>query len=133
MTPEHFQQWMDLQCQQLHAMNRIAAALEQLAQGDPNAPKPAKYIRSIKEFPDFDWSSINATVIKSDRFGAAIVQYDGKEYGRKSKDEDIWFNRKAGQMQDANGQTKPVYEVLIRFGRSSRVKSIPEEIQELYT
>lgn len=133
MTPEHFQQWMDLQTQQLHAMNRIADALEKLAQDDPNAPKPPKFIRSITEFPNFDWGAINATVMKSDRFGAAIVQYEGKEYGRKSKDEDIWFNRKVSQMQDANGQTKPVYEVLIRFGRTAKVKSIPEEIQELYS
>ena len=133
MTPDQFQLWMDLQSQQLNTLNRIADALEKLAQGDPNAPKPPKFIRSIKEFPDFDWSSINATVVNSDRSGVAIVQYEGKEYGRKSKDEDIWFNRKVGQKQDSNGQTKPTYEVLIRFGRSARVKSIPDEIQELYS
>jgi len=132
MQPEHFQLWMDLQTQQLQAMNRIADALEQIAQGDPNAPKPPKFVRSIAEFPNFDWGAINATVVKSDRYGAAIVKFEGKEYGRKSKDEDIWFNRKVGQTQDSNGQTKPVYEVLIRFGRSAKVKSIPEEIRELY-
>ena len=132
MHSDQFQLWMDLQSQQLNTLNRIADALEKLAQGDPNAPKPPKFIRSIKEFPDFDWPSINATIVKSDRSGAAIVQYEGKEYARKAKDEDIWFNRKIGQ-RETNGQTKPTYEVLIRFGRSARVKSIPDDIQELYS
>ena len=133
MQPNQFQEWIDLQRQQTQALKRIAAALEQLAQGDPNAPKPAKYIRSIKEFPNFDWQSIGARVKLSDSYGVAVVQWQGNEYQRRSKDDDIWFNRKIGQKQDANGQTKSTYEVLIRFGRSARVRSIPDEIQELYS
>ena len=133
MTPEHFQQWIDLQRQQTQALNRIAAALEKLAEGDPNAPKPPKFLRSIKEFPNFDWQSIGARVKLSDNYGVAVVQWQGNEYQRRSKDDDIWFNRKIGQKQDTNGQTKSTYEVLIRFGRSAKVKSIPEEIRGLYS
>lgn len=140
MDANQFQRWEDvqrqqlqLQRQQLAALNRIAVALEQIAQGNPNAPRPPKFIRAIQQFPQFDWASIGAAALNSDRHGATVVRYEGKEYRRRAKDEDIWYNRQIAQVEGPDGRAKPVYEVLIRFSaRAAKAKGIPEEIQDLY-
>lgn len=74
MTNEQFQQWLKVQERQIAALERIAQALEAIK---PERPAP-NYKQSLKNFPSFDWASIDAEVEKADRYGAAVVVWGNK-------------------------------------------------------
>jgi hypothetical protein len=105
------------------AVERLAAAAESLVQGQQRkTSSPAKFIKPIDEFPNFDWGSIGAKVEyrDSDRIVAA-VSWRGFTYERKQKHGDIWFSRNAGKDDEGN----PVYETLIKFAANVAPNSLP--------
>ncbi|HLO84809.1 MAG TPA: single-stranded DNA-binding protein [Nostocaceae cyanobacterium] len=121
MTEEQLQLWQ----RQVTALERIADALDRFV---PNtAPN---YQRSISEFPNFDWSSINATVEKSDQYGAAVVSWCGYQFVRRSPSNKfgaaIWFSRCVGKNDNQN-----IYERLITFKPLSdkEAEPVPEKVQ----
>ncbi|PMB14898.1 single-stranded DNA-binding protein [Fischerella thermalis] len=125
MTPNQINLWLEIQRRQMAALERIAEALDRLA---PNtAPN---YQRSIEDFKHFDWASINATVERSDQYGAAIVNWRGYQFIRRSPSnkfgEAIWFSRCVGKGDD--GENK--YERLVTFKPLSKkeVEPIPEKV-----
>ncbi len=129
MTPDQINLWLEIQNRQMQALERIANAVEQLL---PSTTAP-NYQKSLEEFSTFDWSSINATVERSDQYGAGVVSWRGQLYTRRSPDnkfgEAIWFSRCIGK--DENGENQ--YERLITFKPLSKkeVEPLPEKVQRL--
>lgn len=130
MTPDQYNLWLEIQHRQINALERIAEALDRLA---PNtAPN---YQRSLEEFRSFAWESISATIERSDQYGAAIVNWRGYQFVRRSPSnkfgEAIWFSRCIGR--DDAGENK--YERLITFKPISKaqVDAIPEKVSRLMT
>lgn len=95
---------------------------------------PTDYQYDLSAFPNFDWNIIGASVVHSDRYGAAAVTYCGHTYIRRSPQnkfgEAIWFSRCTGKGE--NGEN--AYSRLITFKNISKsVEPIPERvIKHLY-
>jgi DdrB-like protein len=125
MNPEQVNLWLEIQHRQMTALEQIAAALDRLA---PNtAPN---YQRPLEEFKSFNWESINVSIERSDQYGAAIVNWRGYQFVRRSPSnkfgEAIWFSRCVGK--DDSGENK--YERLITFKPASKkeVEALPEKV-----
>lgn len=128
MTPDQTQLWLNIQMRQMQALERIAASLEQLS------PKTApNYQYPLEKFSKFDWSSINATIVKADQYGAAVVAWNGQQYLRRSPSnkfgEAIWYSRCTGKSDDGNN----TYERLITFKPLSKAEAepLPEKVKNL--
>lgn len=113
------------------ASERTVEALDQMVSSNTDAPS---YQRPLETFASFNWESINATVERSDQYGAAIVSWRGLQFVRRSPSnkfgEAIWFSRCTGKSED--GENK--YERLITFKAVSRVEvePVPEKVSRLY-
>lgn len=129
MTNEQFNQLLSVLTQIAIAQDRIATALERSI---PQQPAP-KIQRPLSEFRDFNWASIGAEVVKRDQYGAGVVLWDGKQYLRRSPENQfgasIWFARCVGK--DAEGRNK--YERLITFKpmQEQKVKPISREAEAM--
>ncbi len=125
MNPDQWQQWLESQQRQTMALERIAASLERLAPANQSAPN---YQKTLDEFRGFDWEVIGATVVQSDPSGAAIVEWGGQQFTRRSPTnkfgEAIWFSRGVGK--DDEGNTR--YERLITFKKAGEVEPIPDRV-----
>ncbi len=130
MTPEQTELWLSIQAQQLTALERIADALERLAPQTTAAPN---YQRPLDEFPTFDWESIGVEVVKKDRYGAGVVIWQGKQFTRRSPENEfgaaVWFARCVGK--DENGRNK--YERLITFSsvQERKIKPVSREVEAM--
>ena len=98
----------------LAQLARIADSLEVLARpGKDYAPDNT---RPIEDFAGFDWSSINATVVRTDAFGPSHVEWGGHVYTRRSPsnrfDPAVWYSRATGKDEEGD---KTVYARLITF------------------
>lgn len=118
MTDDQFQLFMTVAI-------RIADALERIAPATPKAPN---YQYPIEAFKNFDWETINAVVEKTDQFGAAIINWGGRSWIRRSPSNKfgaaIWFSCAVGK--DDEGNT--LYERLITFKpRNTEVEPIPSK------
>ena len=106
---------------QIHAdLVQIKALLPRLA---PNLLYP------LERFAGFDWQSIGATVLESDRHGATLVSWAGRIYSRRSPSnkfgDAIWFSRSLGKGEDGS----PNYERLITFKLIRyEVDPVPEKV-----
>ena len=111
MTPEQFQQWIEVQTRQTEALEKIAQLIERSL---PRQPAP-NYKAILEQFHQFDWSSINAHVELKDQFGVASVSWQGDRYKRRSPSNSygavIYFSRAVGKDEKGNTQ----YERLITF------------------
>jgi len=110
----------------LHQLTRIADGIEFIAhQGE--IPEP-NYVRQIGEYPSFNWPSIDAEIVKSDKDGATIVLWNGALYTRRSPSNKfepaIFFSRAAGK--DAEGNVK--YYRLITFRTIKDADPIPDKV-----
>lgn len=124
MTPQQTELWLEIQHRQMLALESIADSLRVMAGA---SQKGAKHTRPLAQFKTFDWSSIGATVDKSDRYGAAVVHSNGQIYTRKSKPdfgEDIWFSRSLGKGEDGRSR----YDVLIKFVAPQKVRSLSQDV-----
>lgn len=108
-------------------LRRIAVSLEQIALALATGTPP-DYQHDLTEFPDFDWSSIGATVVRRDSDGAAAVSWGGHIYQRRSPqnkfDVAIWFSRYTGKSEGSGN----AYERLITFKRIAPVEPLPERV-----
>jgi hypothetical protein len=110
-------------CQQL---SRIAGALEILTQsGRPAAPN---FTRPIEEYSAFDWSSIDAKVVRTDPDGATRVEWGGEAWTRRSPSNKfepaVWYIRAAGRDDDGN----VLYLRLITFKQMSDSDPLPANV-----
>ncbi|MEW5861432.1 MAG: hypothetical protein AB1861_29310 [Cyanobacteriota bacterium] len=113
------------------AVERLATAAEALVSGQQRKTStPAKFIKPIEEFPNFDWGSIGAKVEfrDSDRIVAG-VSWRGATYERKSKHGDVWFSRNVGKDDEDN----PIYETLIKFAANVVPNSLPTSMVRAFT
>lgn len=95
-----------------------------------NQPKTApNYQKALEDFPNFDWSSIGATIDGRDHDGVAAVVWRGNRYLRRSASNKfkpaIWFSRSTGK--DDKGET--VYERLITFAPLSQSEPLPDKVR----
>lgn len=106
---------------------RTALSVQQLAMANTEAPN---YQRILAEFTSFDWSSIGATIERSDQFGAAIVSWRGQQFVRRSPSnkfgEALWFSRCVGKGDDGEN----LYERLVTFKAVSsiEVEPLPDKV-----
>lgn len=103
----------------------IAASLAEIAHNiQRDLPDEPNLQRPLEAYITFDWSSIDATVVKFDEYGVAIVEWGGRMWTRRSPENKfgsaIWFSRSAGR--DEKGDNR--YLRLITF----REVSDPEPI-----
>lgn len=80
----------------------IAASLAAIAHNTQRElPEEPNLQRPLDQYLTFDWSSIDATIVKSDEYGPAIVECDGRLWTRRSPEnkfgEAIWYSRAAGK------------------------------------
>ncbi len=103
------------------SLQEIESHLRQIAISSNPAPN---YQRALNEYPGFDWSSIGATVIKEDVDGAAVIEWNGQQFIRRSADNKfdaaLWFSRCVGK--DADGNNK--YVRLITFKATTGAEPI---------
>jgi DdrB-like protein len=94
------------------SLQGVESHLRQMAVSSNTAPN---YQRPLSEYPTFDWSSINATVLNRDGDGATSVEWNGQVFTRRSPsnkfDAAVWFSRHLGQDSDGNKR----YARLISF------------------
>ncbi len=108
----------------IQVLERIANALERLSpQEAPN------YRRSLKNWQEFDWSDIGAVVMGKDKFGPTVVEWQGKEFKRRSPENAygavIFFSRAIGKDGD-----RTLYERLITFKDSEdKIRPISREAE----
>ncbi|HEY9635256.1 MAG TPA: single-stranded DNA-binding protein [Coleofasciculaceae cyanobacterium] len=130
MTPEQTNLWLEIQHRQMLALERIADTLERIA---PTSTKAPNYQYPLESFTTFDWTSIGATIVQNDQYGAAIVSWRGQQFVRRSPsnkfDPAIWFSRCVGK--DESGENR--YERLITFKPLSKteVEPVPEKVRRL--
>lgn len=135
MTPEEIHTWLQIQHRQMLAQERIANSLEKITAAlERLAPRTApNYQYSLESFKTFDWSSIGATVERSDRHGPAVVGWGGQQFIRRSPankyDPAIWFSRCTGKAEDGTN----AYERLITFKPLSKteVDPLPDKVRRL--
>ncbi len=69
----------------------------------------------IETYVGFDWESIGAKVLRNDKDGASVVEWNGKHFKRRAPDNKfepcIWFSRCSGKDEAGNNK----YDVLISF------------------
>lgn len=127
MTDEQFELIMQMLLQQTELLTRLVQVVE--ARQQPSLPAPG-YIRDIKEFHEFDWSSIGASVAHADDDGAAVVTWCGRSFIRRSPANRfkpaIWFSRSAGKGKDG-----AVYERLITFKELPTPGQLPTPVKTL--
>jgi hypothetical protein len=126
MTNVQFDQLITVLSQLAINTDRIATCLEQQIRKE--APN---YQRDIKDFRAFDWNSIGAIIEQSDQFGAAVVEWGGKLYRRRSPQNKfgaaVWFSRCTGKNEDGAN----VYERLITFKGSEAPDPLPGKTASL--
>lgn len=128
MDEQQFNQLISVLSQQAIALDRIANALE-INQPEKKAPN---YQYPLVNFKEFDWASIGAKVIKSDQYGAAIVEWQDRQYIRRSPSNAyntaIYFSRCIGKKEDGSNK----YERLIIFKEmDQKVRPISREAEEM--
>lgn len=110
-------------------LNRIADSLEVLAR--PGQDYSPNYVKPIEEYTSFDWQSINASVVRTDRDGPTHIQWNGQVYTRRSPSNKfepaIWFSRAAGKSEE--GETE--YAKLITFREIKEADPLPEKAREV--
>ena len=130
MTPEQTDLWLEIQHRQMLALERIADTLERITPTNTSAPN---HTFPLEKFSSFDWESIGATVVQSDQYGAAIVNWRGQQFLRRSPSnkfgEAIWFSRCVGK--DESGENR--YERLVTFKALSKIEiePLPEKVRRL--
>lgn len=111
---------------------RIADALETLA-GPAKAAAP-DYTRPIEEYAGFDWDSIHARVVKTDRDGPTHVEWQGQVYTRRSPsnkfDPAVWFSRATGRDEEGGDVT---YARLITFRTIKEADPLPDKTRESFS
>lgn len=108
----------------LSTLAQIAIATERIASVLESTPASAPDLQvSIADYWGFDWSSIGATVVESDRHGAIAVSHKGKIYTRRNPMNKygiaIWYSRASGKDGD-----ETIYERLITF-KEVRIEADP--------
>src|SRR5687767_15974019 len=94
------------------SLEGIDASLRQIAISSNPAPN---YHRPLTEYPEFDWTSIGAAILKEDQEGVTAVEWNGQVFTRRSAnnkfDAAVWFSRCTGK--DAEGNNR--YARLMTF------------------
>ena len=110
------------------AQGRQAEALERIARF--MAPKAPNYRHTLWEWREFDWSSIEAEIIRADNDGVALVSWGGYLWTRRAPDnkfgEAVWYSRAEGRTEDGN----PNYLRLITFGKLTETEPMGRKAQK---
>lgn len=121
MNDQQFEIIVDLLARILDQLETISSSHEIKA---PQLCKP------LKEFKNFDWQSIGAKILQSDRFGAAVVEWRSREYIRRSPENKfgtaIFFSRSIGIDQNTG---KNSYERLITFKEIANAEPISRKAE----
>lgn len=132
MTDEQLALILAALSDQTNAINRLADAAEVIAH--QIAPDQAKrlyapnYMRPLRDYATFNWSSIGATVTAFDKHGATEVEHNSHVYKRyRSSDDDpkgidIRFRRVASGTVD---EKNLVWATLIKFADKKREPARP--------
>ena len=105
-------------------LDRIALALETLARA--GAPAEPNYIKPLSDYREFDWESINASVVQQDADGPTHLEWGGALWTRRSPSNKfepaIWYSRASGKDDEGNVS----YLRLITFRQVKDADPIPE-------
>jgi len=109
------------------SLQGIDASLRQMALASNPAPN---YQRSLNEYRSFDWGSIGAAVLKEDKDGVSVVEWNNQVFTRRSPnnkfDAAVWFSRCVGKDAENNNR----YVRLITFKAASDAEPISSKAKK---
>ena len=117
MTDEQFQMILSELRKQTQAIEAQTQAIQSQTQATQALQVSPDYSYPFSAFDGFDWSSIGATVVSRDQYGASVVQWAGRQYIRRSKStygKEFWFS------VSVDGE----YKRLITFGKTAEVEPL---------
>ena len=105
--------------------NRLLEQVAQFLEEESARKEAPNYQQHLEEFATFNWASIGATVERADGQGAAIVNWKGKQFVRRSPTNKygavVFFSRCVGKDE----QDKNRYERLCTFKSLENVEVEP--------
>lgn len=109
------------------SLQGVESYLRQLAISSNPAPN---YQRALNEYPNFDWSSIGATVLTRDKDGVTAVEWNSQVFKRRAPnnkyDAAIFFSRCLGKDSAGNNQ----YARLIKFTPPAEAEPISDKAKK---
>lgn len=122
MTPE--EQILNQLKAQTAILTTIARQLEKMAQA--SAPASPNYRRRLSEYPQFNWSEIDAIPTAQDAQGVSEVEWNLHRFTRRAGSgkfgKAIWFSRPTGKDGDEN-----LYARLITF-KDGDAEPVPGDV-----
>lgn len=111
-------------------LGSIAASLAEIARNTARErPEAPDLQRPLDAFTHFDWASIDATVVREDEFGPALVEWEGRLWTRRAPenkfDAALWFSRAAGK--DDEGKQR--YLRLITFRAIAAAEPVSRAVE----
>lgn len=111
----------------IQVQTRLAIALESIAQA--TAATSPNYRYPFEQYPNFDWSLINARPLEQDQYGVTVVNWNGYTWKRRSWPTKyglvIGFSRADGMGEDGVN-----WLTLITFKKMTHVEPLPEKVQQ---
>lgn len=111
---------------------RVTKQSQHRPASDGRSDKAPGYVKPLADYATFDWKAIDATVVDSDKDGAATVEWKGRMFTRRRGNPDfepvVYFSRFTGVTDATTGKRE--YEWLITFREPAKPKRLPEETRE---
>lgn len=108
--------------EQYKLFSKISKQLDQLI--EQTAPAGPDYREPLAVFKTYNWASIEAEVIDTDKYGPSAVRWRRQVYTRRAGDgkfgKAIWFSRSIGKQDGEN-----VYVRLITFKGDGKFEAEP--------
>jgi|GEM_PF-3792116 len=117
MTDEQFKMILSELRKQTQAIEAQTQAIQTQTQATQALQLAPDYSYPFSSYDGFDWSSIGATVVSRDQYGASIVQWAGRQYVRRSNTKfgkEFWFS------VSVDGD----YKRLITFGKTAEAEPL---------
>ena len=117
MTDEQFKMILSELRKQTQAIEAQTQAIQTQTQATQALQLAPDYSYPFSSYDGFDWSSIGATVVSRDQYGASIVQWAGRQYVRRSNPKygkEFWFS------VSVDGE----YKRLVTFGKTAEAEPL---------
>lgn len=137
MTPEQYNAIYNLLSQMNDSLRQLVESAGQTQRsigralatsGRPSGDAAPNLSKPLADYPTFDWGTIGATVIDSDRDGATTVEWKNRQFTRRRGNPDyepvVYFSRGIGKDKETG---KNLYEWLITFREPPKAKRLPDD------
>ena len=140
MTPEQYNGIYNILSQMNDSLKQIVEITAQTQRsigralatsGRPSGDAAPNLSKPLADYPTFNWATIGATVIDSDRDGATTVEWKNRQFTRRRGNPDyepvVYFSRGVGKDKETG---KNLYEWLITFREPPKAKRLPDDTKD---